>query len=81
MSDLLFNHGGRTHSMRLRPVDVEPGEVAVFEALVDGATYVHFEAPEDAEVWDLFRLAVEAYVGYREDIDKQYIQQINERRP
>jgi hypothetical protein len=60
MTDMFFNARGSTHSLRLlhKPDD------DVWEALIDGSEYYHFEAPEDAEVWELFSLAIDAYMGY-----------------
>ena len=60
MTDMHFNANGSTHSLRL----VYQSERLVWEALVDTDDYMYFEAPEDAEIWDLFSLAINAYIGY-----------------
>jgi hypothetical protein len=33
-----FNANGATHSLRIRPIDTKPGEVTVFEGMVDANT-------------------------------------------
>jgi len=71
MTDLFFNYGGKTRSLRLRS-DIENGDVTVYEALIDTTDYVWFEAPTVVEVWDLFELAIAAFREYRvnEGIEK-----------
>jgi hypothetical protein len=63
MTGLYFNHEGRTYSLRLRCVEDEAD--AVWEALVDGATYLYFEAPVNTEIWTLFGYAIAQFVEYR----------------
>ena len=63
MAELYFNAHGKVHSLRL----LYDSDGLVWEGLVDGAEYIHFEAAEDAEIWDLFNLAVSAYAEYRKN--------------
>jgi hypothetical protein len=65
---LFFNVNGKTHSLRLRKTDECDGGVGVWEALVDGREYIHFEFPENAEVWALFGEAIERYMEYCGDL-------------
>ena len=67
MSDLFFNHGGKTRTLRVLPVDEKPNGVTVWEAMVDSDSYTYFEAAHGAEIWELFGLAVDAYLEYRVD--------------
>ena len=67
MPEILFNRNGKTHSMRLRPVDTKPGDVTVYEALVNESVYVFFEGHADLEVWELIELGVQSYLDYRRD--------------
>lgn len=66
-TSIYFNANGKTHSLRLRPVDEKPGEMTVWEGLVDATTLYWFEAYEDIEVWELIELAVESFLQYRVD--------------
>jgi hypothetical protein len=60
-----FNANGATHSLRIRPIDTKPGEVTVFEGMVDANTLYWFESYENIEVWELIELAIEQYLLYR----------------
>ncbi len=62
MSDFYFNVKGRTHYMRIRLTDD-----GVYEALVDGVDYIHFEADANLEVWELLNVAVSAFLAYAAD--------------
>lgn len=62
MAQMYFNAKGATHTLRILPYDSED----VWEALVDGSEYYYFEAHQDSEIWQLFSLAISAYLGYRD---------------
>jgi hypothetical protein len=68
MAEMYFNAKGATHSLRLRIYDADGG---VWEALVDGTEYYHFEASLETEIWELFGLAVQAYNGYRGETETE----------
>lgn len=55
---------GRVHDLRLRPVDSKPGEVTVWEGMVDASTLYWFEAFEKLDDWSLIELAIGAYLDY-----------------
>lgn len=65
MSDLYFNAKGETHHLMVSPVDEKPGEITVWEAVVDNLSWTYFEAYHDLEVWELFELAIQSYLDYR----------------
>ena len=72
MTELHFNVNGKTHFFRLRIIDNKPEGVAVWEALIDGREYVFFESKidpdgEDPQIWELFELAIEAYLDHSKD--------------
>jgi hypothetical protein len=67
MSDLFFNASGKTHTLRVLPVDEKPGDITVYEAMTDSEAYTYFEAPHDTELWALFELAISSYLEYRVD--------------
>lgn len=63
MSDLFINYKHETHHLRLIPQDFK-GEVIVWQATFDHDIYTYFEANEQAELWDLMTLALDAYAEY-----------------
>lgn len=67
MSEIFFNVDGKTHHLRILPVDSKPPDVTVWEAMVDGSSYTYFEGHHDIEVWQLIELAVQSFLEYRMD--------------
>lgn len=65
MTDIYFNAKGQTHHMFIEPVDEKPGDITVFEAVVDNTTWTYFEGHHDLEVWELIELAVQSFMDYR----------------
>jgi hypothetical protein len=66
MTDLYFTNNGAQHFIRILAVDTKPGEVTVYEALVDGREYVNFEFhPETSDVYELFEHAIKAYRAHK----------------
>jgi len=65
---LYFTHNGAQHFIRILSVDTKPGEIVVYEGLVNGREYFHFEfKPDTADIWELFEHAVSAYREYTRD--------------
>lgn len=67
MTDIYFNAKGQTHHMVISPVDEKPGDITVWEAVVDTLSWTYFEGHDDLEVWELIELAIQSYLDYRRD--------------
>lgn len=69
MSEIYFNAKGKTHHMRIVPVDEKPGQITVYEAMVDSASYTYFEAHCEIDVWELIELGIQSFLDYRVEDD------------
>jgi hypothetical protein len=66
MNFLVNVNFNETRSLSVVLVDPDPDEVAaVFCATFDDGVYVFFEAPHDAEVWDILQCALVAFKDFQ----------------
>lgn len=72
MADMFFNVKGETHHLFIEPIDEKPGDVTVWEAVVDNTSWTYFESGLDpdgspAELWELIELGIQSYLDYKND--------------
>lgn len=66
MNFLVNVNFNETRSLSIVLVDPDPDEVAlVYSATFDDGVYIFFEAPHEAEVWEVLRCALVAFKEFQ----------------